>query len=324
MATLLHSAPRPRKLLGARDEILRMPARTRVLFLENDIVLKVTAYIPVYNGAEFVGPNIEGLLAQTHPVDEILVIDDASSDATGEIAASYPGVTVIRHPANKGVAAGRNTALRAARNELVAAFDADCVASPTWLATLLPHLEDPKVAGAGGRLVEGVQRTMADRWRQARMAQEWGPNFIRNPQFLYGCNALFRKSVILEAGGYNESMRTCGEDPDICARLRHRGFDLVYDPAARATHFRRDTTRSVLDMYWRWWKFGNQAYRNGVRIRSVLGNALFVHFRYNFLLPAKTDLRAARLDLLAMDLLALAYMPYRDFRLLMAAKSSPR
>src|SRR5208282_1473891 len=194
MATLLHSAPRPRKLLGARDEILRMPARTRVLFLENDIVLKVTAYIPVYNGAEFVGPNIEGLLAQTHPVDEILVIDDASSDATGEIAASYPGVTVIRHPANKGVAAGRNTALRAARNELVAAFDADCVASPTWLASLLPHLEDSKVAGAGGRLVEGVQRTMADRWRQARMAQEWGPNFIRNPHFLYGCNTLFRKS----------------------------------------------------------------------------------------------------------------------------------
>jgi cellulose synthase/poly-beta-1,6-N-acetylglucosamine synthase-like glycosyltransferase len=299
-------------------------ARIHILLWGKHTVLKVTGYIPVYNGAQFVGPNIEGMLSQTHPMDEILVIDDASSDATGEIAAKYPSVTVIRHPVNKGVAGGRNTALRAARNELVAAFDADCVASPTWLASLLPHLEDPKVAGAGGRLVEGVQRTMADRWRQARMAQEWGPNFIRNPQFLYGCNTLFRKSVILEAGGYDESMRTCGEDPDICARLRKRGFDLVYEPAALATHFRRDTTRSVLDMYWRWWKFGNQAYRNGVRLRSVLGNALFVHFRYNFLLPAKTDLRAARLDLLAMDFLALGYMPFRDFRLLMSAKSSSK
>lgn len=278
-------------------------------------MLKVSAYIPVYNGAEFVGPNIEGLLAQTHPPEEILVIDDASRDATADIASRYPGVTVIRHPVNKGLAAARNTALRAARNELVAAFDADCVASPTWLATLLPHLDDPKVAGAGGRLEEGVQRTLADRWRRARMAQEWGPRYIRNPRFLYGCNNVFRKSAILEAGGYNESLRTCGEDPDLAVRLRARGWDMIYDPTARARHLRHDNLKSILDMYWRWWKFGNQAYPNGVTLRSWLGHALFVHFRYNFLPPAKADLRAGRLDLLAMDLLALAYMPYRDFRL---------
>jgi|KBSMisStaDraftv2_1062788.scaffolds.fasta_scaffold06103_3 glycosyltransferase involved in cell wall biosynthesis len=283
---------------------------------------RVTAYIPVYNGAEFVGPNIEALLSQTHPFDEILVIDDCSTDATAEIASGYKDVTVIRHAKNKGVAGGRNTALAAARNELVAAFDADCVAHPTWLATLLPHLDDPKVVGAGGLLIEGVQRTIADRWRRARMAQEWGPSFIRNPRFLYGCNTLFRKSAVIEIGGYNESMRTCGEDPDICARLRTRGWDFVYDPAALATHGRYDTTPSVMDMYWRWWKFGNQAYPRGVRLRSVLGNALFVHFRYNFLPPAASDLRAGRFDLLAMDLFALGYLPYRDFRLWLAARAT--
>jgi cellulose synthase/poly-beta-1,6-N-acetylglucosamine synthase-like glycosyltransferase len=288
---------------------------------------RVTAYIPVYNGAEFVGPNIEALLSQTHPFDEILVIDDCSADATAEIASGYKGVTVIRHAKNKGLAGGRNTALARARNELVAAFDADCVAHPTWLATLLPHLDDPKVVGAGGRLIEGVQRTVADRWRRARMAQEWGPSFLRNPRFLYGCNNLFRKSAVTEIGGYNESMRSCGEDPDICARLRTRGWDFVYDPAALATHGRYDTIPSVMDMYWRWWKFGNQAYPQGVRLRSVLGNALFVHFRYNFLPPAAADLRAGQLDLFAMDLLALGYLPYRDFRLWLAARataSTPR
>jgi hypothetical protein len=78
--------------------------------------------------------------------------------------------------------------------------------------------------------------------------------------------------------------------------------------------------RSVMDMYWRWWKFGNQAYPNGVTLGSWLGHALFVHLRYNFLVPAKTDLRAGQLDLLAMDFLALGYMPYRDFRLWMNSK----
>jgi glycosyltransferase involved in cell wall biosynthesis len=282
----------------------------------------VTAYIPVYNGAEFIRANIEGLLSQTHPFDQILVIDDGSVDGTAEIASSFEGVTVIRHAKNKGVAAGRNTALNAARNELVAAFDADCVADPGWLANLLPHLDDPKVAGAGGRLVEGVQRTLADRWRRARMAQEWGPALVRNPKFLYGSNTLFRKSAIVEIGGYDETMRTCGEDPDICDRLRHRGWDFVYDPAARATHRRRDSTPSVLDMYWRWWKLGNKAYSGGIRLRSVIGTALFVHFRYNFLPPAGIDLQAKRLDLFALDLLALGYLPYRDFRLWLDSKTT--
>src|SRR5208282_2366222 len=273
------------------------------------------AYIPAYNVAEYLAPTIEGLLAQTHRLDEILVIDDGSLDNSAEIASRYPRVTLIRHPANKGLAAARNTAMRAARNELVASVDADVVADPNWIATLLPHLADPKVAGAGGFLTEGVQKTLADRWRRARMAQDWGPLPIRNPVFLYGSNNLFRKSAVLDAGGYNESLRLCGEDPDLALRVRARGWDLVYDPAARATHLRHDNLRSVLDMYWRWWKFGNQAYDNGISLRSVLGSALFIHFRYNFLVPAKKDLRHGGLDLLAMDLLALGYMPYRDFRL---------
>lgn len=161
---------------------------------------RVTAYIPAYNVSEYLARTIEGLLAQTHRLDEILVIDDGSRDDSAKIASRYPEVTLIQHPVNKGLAAARNTALRAARNEFVASVDADVVADPNWIATLLPHLADPKVAGAGGILIEGVQTTLADRWRRARMAQEWGAHYIRNPRFLYGCNNVFRKSAILEAG----------------------------------------------------------------------------------------------------------------------------
>lgn len=284
---------------------------------------RVTAYIPAYNVSEYLATAIEGLLSQTHAFDEILVIDDGSRDNSAEIASRYPQVTLLQHPANKGLAAARNTAMHAAQNELVASVDADVVTAPNWLATLLPHMADPKVAGVGGFLAEGVQKTLADRWRRARMPQEWGPNYVRNPVFLFGSNNLFRKSAVLEVGGYNESLRTNGEDPDLAFRLRAKGWDLLYDPAARATHLRHDNLQSILDMYWRWWKFGNQAYRNGVTLRSWLGHALFVHFRYNFLEPAKSDLREGRLDLLLLDFLALGYMPYRDFRLWMRTKQAP-
>lgn len=275
----------------------------------------ISAYIPVYNASTYLARTIEGLLSQTHALDEILVIDDGSTDSSVQIASKYSKVTIIKHLANRGLAAARNTAMGAARNELVASVDSDVVADPDWIAKLRPHLEDPQVAGAGGILIEGVTTTVMDRWRSARMAQQWGSQFIRNPRFLYGCNNLFRKSAVMEVGGYKELFRTCGEDPDIAVRLRARNWQLVYDPSARATHLRHDSLKSVLDMYWRWWKFGNQAYPDGVTLRSWLGHAAFIHFRYNFLEPAWADVRAGRLDLLAMDLLALFYMPYRDLRL---------
>ena len=281
---------------------------------------KISVYIPAYNSAEFLSRAIDGLLAQTHPADEILVIDDGSRDATAEIAARYPAVTLVRHPHNSGLGAARNTAFGAARNELVASLDADCVPDPGWLAGLMRHFDDPKVGGVGGRLIEGIQQTLADRWRCAHMPQEWGEKPLLNPRFLFGCNNMFRRSAVLQVGGYDASMRTNGEDTDLSQRLRDKGWDLLYDPEARAVHLRHDTTRSILDTYWRWWRFGVRAYANGVRLRSVLGHALFVHFGSTFLDLVRSDLNAQRFDLLGLDLVALGYFPYRDFRLWLASR----
>lgn len=283
----------------------------------------ISLYVPCYNAAEFLARAIEGVLAQTRPADEILIIDDGSRDATCQIAAKYP-VRVVRHERNLGLGAARNTGFRESRFDLVASLDADCVPEPGWLAGLVPYFDNPKVAGVGGRLIEGVQRNVADRWRRAHMPQEWGETPLRTPRFLFGCNNVFRRPAVLEAGGYDETMRTNGEDADISQRLRMRGWELVYEPAARATHLRHDTVRSILDTYWRWWRFGVRAYANGVRLRSVLGHAVFVHFRYNFLAFVRSDLRARHLDLLGLDLLALGYFPYRDFCLWLEAQSGSR
>ena len=283
---------------------------------------RITAYIPAYNVSEHLARAIEGVLAQTQPFDEILVIDDGSRDDSAQIASRYPQLRLIQHPVNRGLAAARNTAIRAARNDLVASVDADVIPDPGWIAALAPHFEDSKIAGAGGILFEGVQTTLADRWRRARMGQQWGPTVVRNPLVLYGSNTVYRKSAVMEVGGYDETLRSAGDDTDLDMRLRAKGYDLIYDPAGRATHMRHDDLRSIMDMYWRWWKFGNNSYRDGVTLRSWLGFAVFVHFRYNFLEPAKIDLGQGRLDLFAMDLLALGYMPYRDFRLWMSAKST--
>src|SRR5215469_904103 len=194
----------PECSFGAGNRALR-----KKLMISSDSSLpKITVYVPAYNVAEFLPRCLEGVLAQTRPADEILLIDDGSRDACAEIASKYPGVTLIRHEINKGLAAARNTAMRAARNQWIASLDADCVPAPDWLAQLTERLRDSSVVGVGGMLTEGVQGTLADRWRAVHMPQHWGDAEILNPRFLFGCNNVLRKSAVLAIGGYDESMRT--------------------------------------------------------------------------------------------------------------------
>jgi len=279
----------------------------------------ITVYIPAYNVARFLPTVIESLLAQTLAPAEIVVIDDGSKDDSASVAQRYPQVSVVRHEQNSGLAAARNTAFRVARGEFVASLDADCVAEPTWLEKLSRHLTEAKIAGAGGFLREGVQNSLADRWRAAHMRQEWGATPVRNPKFLFGCNNIFKRAAVLEAGGYDETMRTNGEDCELSRQLYARDWGLIYDPAAQATHLRCDSVKSILDTYWRWWKSGVNAYVSGISLRSVVGHALFVHFRHTFLELFTRDLQARRFELLPLDVLLLVYLPYRDFRLWLAS-----
>ncbi len=282
----------------------------------------ITVYIPAYNVASFLPQSIESVLGQTLNPAKILVVDDGSRDDSATIAESYREVTLVRHDKNRGLAAARNTAFRVASTEFVASLDADCVAEKTWLEMLLPHMADPKIAGAGGFLMEGIQISLADRWRRAHMPQEWGMKVVQNPKFLFGCNNLFRRTAVLDAGGYDERFRTNGEDFDLSRRLIAKKWEIIYDPAARATHLRHDNLKSILDAYWRWWKFGVNAYATGISLRSVVGHALFVHFRYTFLELFGRDWQARRFELLPVDVLLLLYLYYRDFRLWLASKVS--
>src|SRR5215831_14943417 len=108
----------PECFLGAGDCALRNNPMTST----DSLPSKISVYIPAYNVADYLPRCLEALFAQTLPPDEILVIDDGSRDASAEIASKYPSVALIHHGTNKGLGAARNTATRAARNELVASL----------------------------------------------------------------------------------------------------------------------------------------------------------------------------------------------------------
>ncbi len=194
---------------------------------------KISLYIPCYNAERYIARSLEGALRQTYPIDEILVIDDGSRDHTREIASRYP-VRVVAHDRNRGVAAARNTGFRNCRNDLVASLDADCVAEPDWLEHLVRVLDDPKVGAAGGRLEETSLESIADRWRQAHLPEDWGNILVVNPPFLFGANGLHRKSAWEQVGGYDEAtFRAYGEDLYISRRFREPRLQARLYPLGR-------------------------------------------------------------------------------------------
>jgi glycosyltransferase involved in cell wall biosynthesis len=97
--------------------------------------------LPAYNAAPYVAQAVESVLAQTYPNYELVIMDDASTDGTGEILDCYrahPKVRLHHNSANLGQSANTNEGLRRARGELVAILHADDMHAPNFLAEVVP------------------------------------------------------------------------------------------------------------------------------------------------------------------------------------------
>lgn len=210
---------------------------------------KVSLYIPCYNAEKFINDCLQSVINQSYKIDEILVIDDGSSDRTIEIAKKY-SVRIITHRKNKGLAATRNTAFKEAKNEFVVSLDADCIADAQWLQQLMECFVSDNIVGVGGMLKETNILSVADKWRSIHMAQHWGNEIINDPPFLYGNNAVFKKNCVERVGFYHKELKTNYEDVDLSMRLYNRGFRLIYNPRAFVEHIRKDTIWSIMINYW--------------------------------------------------------------------------
>lgn len=212
---------------------------------------EISLCIPCYNAGATIRTVVEASLRQTLPPREILIVDDASTDDTLLKVEGLP-VRIIRHKRNLGLACARNTALAEAKCEFVASLDSDCVPTEDWLQNLAACMRGPRLALAGGCLVESFQSRIADRWRTNHLSQHFGGTPLKHPPFIFGSNNLIRKSAALKAGGYNPRYRSNYEDVDMSARLCGLGYLLFYQPYAKAFHLKQDTVASLLRTAWRW------------------------------------------------------------------------
>jgi glycosyltransferase involved in cell wall biosynthesis len=102
----------------------------------------VSAIVAVYNGARFIADALSSIVGQTAPPDEVLVIDDGSTDGTGDVVARFPRVRSLRRDANGGQASALNWGVASARGAYLAFLDADDVWAPDKLARQLAAFEE--------------------------------------------------------------------------------------------------------------------------------------------------------------------------------------
>jgi glycosyltransferase involved in cell wall biosynthesis len=191
---------------------------------ETNLSVSVTAVIPAYNSAAYIGNALRSVLGQTSPPREIIVVDDGSADGTAEVAACYP-ICVIRQK-NGGPGAARNAGIRAASGEWIALLDADDCWNPDKLERQIPALNDPRL---------GVLSSTA-RYPPGPMSFEelWARNRVATS------TVLLRKAAIEDAGYFDEDRALISvEDYNLWLRISAKGWvicntgtDLIsYTPA---------------------------------------------------------------------------------------------
>ena len=193
--------------------------------------------IPAKNAERSIVPCLRAILAQVgiRGQVEIILVDDGSTDATGDLA-EKSGVTVIRQM-NAGPAAARNTGAHKAHGEIIAFTDADCEPAKDWLAQLIAPFSGKEVMG-----VKGAYRTHQQELAARFVQQEYESKYARllkqeSIDFIDTYSAAYRREVFLENEGFNPIFPLPSvEDQEFSFRLARKGYKMVFAPDAIVYH----------------------------------------------------------------------------------------
>ncbi|HET7325554.1 MAG TPA: glucosyl-dolichyl phosphate glucuronosyltransferase [Halococcus sp.] len=220
--------------------------------------MRVSVVCCTYDSALFshFGDAADSVLAQTHPVELVVVVDGTPNlaDRVREKYGEHENVHIHLNEENRGLLESRNTGTELASGEVVAFIDDDARADPDWIAELVEIYDQTEYSAVGGKMipewVAGKPRFLPEEfyWLIGVTHRGFGPNGDENRagevRNTLGSNLSFRREVFLDLGGFDPAIggrkgdaNLQGGETELCARLeRASGKGVYYTPDARVAH----------------------------------------------------------------------------------------
>lgn len=204
--------------------------------------MKVSVVVAVHNGSPWLAQSLRAVFRSTYSQLEVIVVDDASTDHSLEIARSFP-CQVIALPARCGPGKARNVGVSQATGQIIFFTDADVVIKDDVIDRAVDYLTaNPSVAGViGAYTLETPAQDFFTVYKNLQHHFVHRRNAGQVAGFFTACGAV-RRSVFEQCGGFDEFARDCAlEDLELGLRLFNSGYAIVLLPELQGTHLKRYT-----------------------------------------------------------------------------------
>lgn len=214
-------------------------------------MFSVSVIIPVFNDVAGIRTALKSLVQQSLPKDryEIIVVDNNSTDGTFEAVEVFAKrsdhtVTLTRER-KQGAYASRNRGIRAAKGEILAFTDADCVPLPDWVERGMDSLADTGAAFAAGRIDMTYGEKRPNVWEYFDAARKLNQQvYVEKAGFGATANLFVRRRLFETYGLFRSDLQS-GGDYEFGRRLTTSGERLVYSDKAVVSHPARATFAAI-------------------------------------------------------------------------------
>lgn len=193
--------------------------------------MKISFVIPAYNEEAILGQCLKSIFREIEKTKcdaEVIVVDNASTDKTSEIARSFPGVKLVFEP-QKGISPARHAGYLAAEGKLIANVDADTMLTPGWIEKVLKEFsQNPKLVALSGPFLYHDMSAFTRALTRTFYGLSFAVYILNNHIFrissmLQGGNYVIRRTALDKLGGYDLKYDFWGEDADMARRLHPLG-----------------------------------------------------------------------------------------------------